>query len=1022
MTTAARGTCYRIARSLLVALPGALAACARLPAPQVQPQVHGKQAAQCDQAPLEEALAYDDGSNWFNVGKSCPDPSQPTGCIQKQIDQMLQNPDTTSHVIYFPNGTYTIDQTLTFTGMDGVTLMGQDPAQTVIAWGGEPAQSDPPLAGSPIPSCAKALSDGQDPACDIGNMIHIDGSINMRIMRLTFDGQLPNNAGTAKAILRVSLYQNFDKKLRNASTANEYSDLILRHARYGIRAAIPSGSNDAENFVRRARFENLEVGFSAESDNCLNNNIWDSYFFHCGIGVQALSGSFNVYNSTFVGSKADLVKGGGHTGFDFVIQGNTSVGSSTFFAAQAGLANLLIQDNHISVTGSTAIDLKTPQNALVLNNVIQTAPPDSTSGFLPIVVWNTFHLEFPQPASHVISGNVFSAPQADAVCAFRAGGGEFGKREDCWAGYLQNPLQASLDGGYFYGNTFDVSSDIPAPPPPTAPAAKALLLTGGPGTRVPACNGAAGCSDADNINQALLLLSTLCGQRPILHLPAGLYRIRKTLVLPNGPAGQAATGCPIQIFGDGASLAGTVLEWDLGPDEPGGDGYMFELPSPAQAVIQDLAIANANGFGFRHHPGGPKVGPAGRGILVHSADDPQAGGVIYLNQVNLVSADSEQRPLPEKPQPEDNVGFISAGFDHLNIEAEQSGFGGGDTAIRIIGGGAGAAGMDATRAARFRGVPLSAIYQSQFDVRQFGNLYVAGLDAEGYTHGIRLDAPGASGRLTVATGHIGGTAGGAWQLPPAADAGKILVGDFAGEVNLFSLTTSLPVRVTAKADAAAHVLGFGMGYSNFWAWNWDQALKGWVTNPESGSWNGDGPPSPLGSYCADAQGKIDPAGDVKKCMTVVPQLRPQAFKPAPDYVDCAGYAAWNVDGTPLISYDNVWPTPEPPPHYQPTGQGVFYVEGATPAGHTWFLSDKMANYDFNDKNPEGDKHVATRCGDISPPLAPANTVPVIDAALEEIRKDTTAVPHPCKPGATDVRIFRVHLISVAPRTGLAVMP
>jgi hypothetical protein len=241
---------------------------------------------------------------------------------------------TGSPIIYFPNGTYVIDQTLSLTGINGATLMGEDPAKTVSVWGGAPAQADPPTPNSPTPACHLPLSDSQAPACDVGNMFHIDGSLYIKIKRLTFDGQIPGSAATAKAALRVAFYQNYhdDGQFRTASSGNEFSDLVLRNAWYGIRAAIPGGSNDAENTVRRVSFEKLSVvGFSAESDNSLNNNVWDSRFTDCRIGVRAVPGSLNVYNNTFIHSAdADIVKGG-HQGFDHVIQGNTSIGSATFF-------------------------------------------------------------------------------------------------------------------------------------------------------------------------------------------------------------------------------------------------------------------------------------------------------------------------------------------------------------------------------------------------------------------------------------------------------------------------------------------------------------------------------------------------------------------------------------------------------------------------------------------------------------------------------------------------------------------
>jgi len=986
-----------------VAALGATAACLQPSSAPVTAQATAE--IRCVQPPLEDALAYDPGSNWFNVATSCPpSPSQLTACLQARLDALATASSTgISPVLYFSSGTYTIDQTLSLTGVDGAILVGEDPAQTVIAWAGPAAEADAaPLPGTPL--------DGMDPASDVGNMFHIDGSLNVKITRLTFDGQIAGSASTAKAAIRVALYQHYnDGKFRTASTANEFSDLILRHAWFGVRAGIFGGSNDAENTMRRVSFEDLSVaGFSAESDNCMNNNVWASRFTQCGVGARAIPGSLSVYDSVFLQSaEADLVKGG-HQGFEFVIQGNTAIGAPTFYRADAGMANILIQNNRIAVTGSTAINVPGAQNALILDNVIQTAPPPSGSSYLPIVVSQSFHIDYPQPANHVITGNTFSAPEAGAVCAFQGAGPDFGNVQDCWSGYVQDELHANLDGGYFYGNTFNTSVAVSAPAPAPTPAAKPLII-GDPGdsARVAPCSGAPGCSDADHITTALQFLSSHCAERPILHLLAGLYHIKSTIVLPNGPAGGSATGCPIQIFGDGASPNGTFLSWEVPAGTPGADGYMFELPSPAQAVLQDLLIFDQANFDLANHGTYDPKDASGRGILVHAPDD-AAGGVVYLNQVNMGAANSDQRPLPAFPQPEDNVGFVSHGVDHLNIEAEQSSFGG-DIAIRIVGAGAGAQGMSGVSAAKFRGLPISAIYRSQFDVENYGNLYVSGIDAEGYTHGIRLDGPKASGRLTLTTGHIAGSVSSLWKTSPP-EAGKIVVGAFSGDANLLGLTLNMPVRVGAAANPHAHVLGFGLDYWNPWVWNY--TANGWVTDPSSGWWNSDGPPSPAGTVCAD------PDDHSPDCAPkAYPELKPQPLAAAPTYVDCATYAAWNVNnGTPALSYAGVAPSTTP---YYPGAKGVFYVEGATSAGHSWFLNDSMWDWDPSDPYVQGYFHMATRCGDVRPPQAPAEIVPVIDAALEEIRKAKTAVPHPCV-ATTDVRVFRVTYGALAGRTGFAI--
>ena len=91
--------------------------------------------------------------------------------------------------------------------------------------------------------------------------------------------------------------------------------------------------------MERVHFDNDSVaGISETNPNSLDLWIRDSLFTNCGIGVtnaavQGDSGSFNVANSAFVGSKtADMSIS--CTGI-FNARRNLSIGSQAFFTSTA---------------------------------------------------------------------------------------------------------------------------------------------------------------------------------------------------------------------------------------------------------------------------------------------------------------------------------------------------------------------------------------------------------------------------------------------------------------------------------------------------------------------------------------------------------------------------------------------------------------------------------------------------------------------------------------------------------------
>src|SRR5262249_32156644 len=82
----------------------------------------------------------------------------------------------------------------------------------------------------------------------------------------------------------------------------------------------------------------------------------------------------------------------------------------------------------------------------------------------------------------------------------------------------------------------------------------------------------------DAINQA----ARIAGQRPVVHLPMGEYRLIAPLVIP--------VGCDVQLVGDGAGETATRLTW-----AGRGDGPVLLLQGPSRATLRDIFVNAGQG-------------------------------------------------------------------------------------------------------------------------------------------------------------------------------------------------------------------------------------------------------------------------------------------------------------------------------------------------------------------------------------------------------------------------------------------
>ncbi len=390
---------------------------------------------------------------------------------------------------------------------------------------------------------------GEDPATTTikwdgpaGGVMLDYGAWYSRLGRLTFDG-------VGKARTAIAHGKSF-------VTFNEIADIAIRDVDFGIEAGAKGGAGIAETAVLRCQFLRCaKAAISIQDFNSLDWWVWHGRFEDCGIGVTNTfgAGNFHVYNSLFKRSRiADISIG--NTGY-FSFRRNHSIKSKAFFvAANIGAAALLtIQGNTILDPLDTPIRVGNRGPVLLLDNAIRYAKS-------PAVKVNPL-------AGFVSVGNRFTADNAiDAKPGIR----------------LEDQL---------------VPADSIAAAEPVLP--DALPRLAGPVIDLPA-----GAS-ALVIQRAILQACQERDKRPIVHLPAGAYRIDHTIEIPEN--------CGIQLVGDGGA---TQLSW-AGRDS----GPVLRLRGPSRATLRDFTV---NGAGKAD------------GIEVCRCDQP--GSRIFMEQANVHDA------------------------------------------------------------------------------------------------------------------------------------------------------------------------------------------------------------------------------------------------------------------------------------------------------------------------------------------------------------------------------------------------
>lgn len=276
-----------------------------------------------------------------------------TAAIQKGLDGLELHKQAV--VLYFPAGTYRITDTLHTTRKAhqecmGITVVGEDPARTVIRW------------------------DGPD-----GGTILKYNAWYSRIGRLTLDG-------AKKAGIALAYGDAF-------STYNETADMVFQDAITGMCMGGPGSHGQAENSVIRCKFircsnaaakkdpstraNQLGAGLRTVNFNSMDIWCWYCLFEDCDYGLYNAAGNFHAYKCVFLRSMKMDIGAANLMVFSFV--NNVSVGSRCFMDWAGGHSwgspTSITGNRIIDYTGDFAIRLGNGGPYLVMDNVSALPTP-----------------------------------------------------------------------------------------------------------------------------------------------------------------------------------------------------------------------------------------------------------------------------------------------------------------------------------------------------------------------------------------------------------------------------------------------------------------------------------------------------------------------------------------------------------------------------------------------------------------------------------------------------------------------
>ncbi|NQU20602.1 MAG: hypothetical protein HQ567_04915, partial [Candidatus Nealsonbacteria bacterium] len=398
---------------------------------------------------------------------------------------------------------------------------------------------------------------GEDPSSTVllwdgpadGTMFQWDAWYS-KISRLTFEGR--GQAGTG--LLYGPAF----------STYNETSDLVFRNIKNGLVFGGEKTNGQAENEVLRCRFVNCETGVQTVNWNSMDIWVWYCQFEDCGRGIFNVMGNWHAWENLFLRSRiADV---GIINLMAFSVVNNTSVKSHRFLDFETGHTwgspTSVTGNRVLDPTGDFAMRLSNAGPYLVVDNTVRCQGKTRAAQ----MTW----------ADQTFVGNTYTS--TDAVAE---------------RGRFRRIAEKTVDA--------KLIPDALPKLPPTPPRHQRRVFEVAVG------------SNSSQIQRVINEASKLPGQRPVVHLPMGNYKLDQTLIIP--------ANCDIQLVGDGAGETATRLNW-AGAE----DGVLLRLDGPSRAILRDI---------YLHAPNA-------RALVIEDADQP--GGRIFADQLNVNGARQKYQP------------------------------------------------------------------------------------------------------------------------------------------------------------------------------------------------------------------------------------------------------------------------------------------------------------------------------------------------------------------------------------------
>lgn len=285
-----------------------------------------------------------------------------TKALQNAIDQLSVPPKNFGMgagaytVVYLPAGTYCISAPLKLQGKIGVSIIGEDPANTIIKWIGK----------------------------DSGSMFLGDGSAYYRVSRFTWDAN--GRKGMEGIGIHWKTKWNNEQSQSFATLNIEISDNWFVGGFYlgmsgGSAPPTGTGNNDSEIAIRRCRFRNCFIAIGIGGFNALDYWVWDCRFLQCTYGLFCSNGNYHLYRSYFSGSTVADVHN--NNGYYNSIRSCYSVNAYDFSADEGRSSNpfkRVFQDDTVVALRHVGVWNFHLGKTTLLNNQFSAAP-DPTVGF-----------------------------------------------------------------------------------------------------------------------------------------------------------------------------------------------------------------------------------------------------------------------------------------------------------------------------------------------------------------------------------------------------------------------------------------------------------------------------------------------------------------------------------------------------------------------------------------------------------------------------------------------------------------